>query len=597
MHRKYRRDSKPNQNSCLAPAATSIGAAVFLALYGLPRCATAQQATTTATELEEVTVTATRRSETLESVPYAISVVGAQALETGDIIDIASLAEQVPGLSTFNYGARLVASTVPIIRGINASGTPRGFRSFEQAPVGTYVGNSPIDGYFQLYDIQRVEVLRGPQGTLYGAGALGGALRFIPNSPELNQFSASVEASGGKVTHSSEPAYTYSGLVNVPIGDTLAFRASGKYASEPGWISAYGLFTRNEDNQFGVPVLANPSDPVNSSPIYHSVSDWNWEKTATARASLLWKPNEAFSLEAADLYSNLWGTGGPQVNFQFPGGVSPIDPTHTLPAGGHYQEFTQVDQPYHRTTNLASLDLSYDAGFATLSATSSYITGNAITQEDQTYNLLGVGGGFYVQYYSGVPQNPRFVYTQSFADNTFVFSQEVRLVSKTGPDKMFDYVVGVFYEDSHREGIWNVVNPGSPERSVSQGCTSAVFAGSSFPNCLLVSGPKDLIFIQDDQQTFVDKSVFGELTWHFLQHGAITGGVRHFSQQFTDAQLYLDYTFPTYIPPTPHQSPASKTVGKVDVSYEYTTGQYVYALWSQGFRRGGANSVPYSGFF
>ena len=85
-----------------------------------------------------------------------------------------SLSTQVPGLSMYDYGARFAGAVTPIIRGINATGSPaRGFRSFEQAPVGTYIGNSPIDGYFQLDDLKRVEVLRGPQGTLYGAGALG----------------------------------------------------------------------------------------------------------------------------------------------------------------------------------------------------------------------------------------------------------------------------------------------------------------------------------------------------------------------------------------------------------------------------------------
>jgi iron complex outermembrane recepter protein len=82
-----------------------------------------------------------------------------------------------------------------------------------------------------------------------------------------------------------------------------------------------------------------------------------------------------------------------------------------------------------------------------------------------------------------------------------------------------------------------------------------------------------------------------------MAHGQITFGVRHFSQEFTDAQSYHDYTFPTDIPATPHSSPASKTVGKVDPSYEYAKDQFVYALWSQGFRRGGANSVPLSGPF
>lgn len=113
----------------------------------------------------------------------------------------------------------------------------------------------------------------------------------------------------------------------------------------------------------------------------------------------------------------------------------------------------------------------------------------------------------------------------------------------------------------------------------------------------MTSGPSDVVFTQADTQRFEDKSVYGDLTYHFAGHAQLTGGVRHFEQQFTDAQLYEDYTFPTLIPATPHQAPASTTIGKVNLSYEYAHDQYVYALWSQGFRRGGANSVPPTGPF
>ena len=148
----------------------------------------------------------------------------------GGVTDIASLATEVPGLSMYDYGARLAGATVPIIRGINATGEPtRGFRTFEQAPVGTYIGNSPIDGYFQLDDVKQVEVLRGPQGTLYGAGALGGALRIIPNSPELNELLG--RGRGQRRQGRSlglAPPYTLKGMVNLPLGDVLAFRAVGE---------------------------------------------------------------------------------------------------------------------------------------------------------------------------------------------------------------------------------------------------------------------------------------------------------------------------------------------------------------------------------
>ena len=259
-----------------------------------------------------------------------------------------------------------------------------------------------------------------------------------------------------------------------------------------------------------------------------------------------------------------------------------------LPAGGRYREFSQIDQPWSRYTNLTSVDLTYDAGFATVSSTSSYYTTTGSTLQDNTYSLAGLADGGYLPYYAGVPTNPRFVYDQLFTDRAHTFTEEVRLVSKTGPDNLFDYVLGAFYEDQTREGAWTIAIPGTPEYQVAQGC---------LPNCVFDIGtaPGDVTFRQVDTQHFKDKSVFGELTWHFIKGGQITVGARHFSQEFTDAQSYDDYPFPTHLPATPHESPASKTVGKVNPSYEYAQDQYVYALWSQGFRRGGANSVPLAG--
>src|SRR6202453_3599989 len=242
---------------------TPIGAAICLALYGMPPAAVAQQADSSAEQLNEITVTATRRQATLESVPYSISVVSGEQLEQEGITDIASLASQVPGLSLYDYGARFVGATVPIIRGINADSEPRGFRTFEQAPVGTYIGNSPVDGYFDLEDLKQVEVLRGPQGTLYGAGALGGALRLIPNAPDPSAFAGSFEAGADRLAHSSGTGYTLKAMLNLPLADTIAVRASAKYDYQPGFIDAYGLLQRSNNGLSGIPVLADPGDIVN----------------------------------------------------------------------------------------------------------------------------------------------------------------------------------------------------------------------------------------------------------------------------------------------------------------------------------------------
>jgi iron complex outermembrane recepter protein len=578
------------------PASTSISAAVLVGLYGLPPSAAAQeQPAATPGSLQEVIVTATRREQTAEEVPYSLSVISPEQIARANITDIASLALVVPGLSIYDFGARFAGATTPIIRGLNATSEPRGFRTFEQDPVGTYIGNSPVSGggYFQLDDLERVEILRGPQGTLYGAGALGGALRFIPNAPKLGVFSGELGVGGSETAHSDGTGYILNALLNVPVADTFAMRLSAKYDYEPGFIDAYGLIRQAGPIPTGLPVLANPADPVNSEAVFYGQNDWNFQKTFTGRASALWKPSDRFTTYVAYEYGDVRGAGGPQVNPVFPGGPYALDPRVTFPAGGLYQEFTTEDQPFSRITTLLSVDLSYDAGFATVSSTSSYFTTKGSTINDDTYTFGAVP---FIAYYAGFPTNPRYLDVQDFTDHAHTFSQEVRIVSAAAPDKPIDYAFGLYYEKQARYGEWNVSDPGSHERSVSQGCTAAYFSGATFPDCLTLVGAGDTVFNQADGQHFEDKSVFGELTWHFTAHGQITFGGRHFHEDFTDAQSYTDYAFPTFIPALPHSSTTSKNTWKVNPSYEYANHQYVYATWSQGFRRGGANSVPLTGF-
>jgi outer membrane receptor protein involved in Fe transport len=605
---KMKRSTRRRVAQVRLPVGTSVSAAVLVALYGMPQLAVAQQQpaapqqspSSSSAELGEITVTATRREVTLESVPYSLSVVSGEDLARNGVTDIASLANEVPGLAYYDFGARQSGAEVPIIRGLNASDNSvqgRSFRTFEQSPVGTYIGNSPFDGYLQLDDIQRVEVLRGPQGTLYGAGSLGGALRIIPNAPQLGAFSGGIEASGGYLQGAGKAAYTTSAVLNVPMGDTLAFRAAAKFGYQPGYDDVYGLLKRTGSPLTGIPVLADPGDPVNSPGVFYGKHDWNDQNSFTGRVSLLWKPTDDFNANLAFIYANTNGDGGPWANPSYPGGAYPIDPRISFPAGNDHQTYSAVDQQFWRRTTLSSIDLSYDAGFATLSSTSTYSTTSGSTISDGTYIIGNIALGDTQNYYGGVPLNPRFIQPGVFNDNAHTFDQEIRLVSKTGPDTPVDYVVGLFYEDQTRVGGWFNPNPGSPERAVAQGCSAPYYYGASFPNCLLSTGPGDENFVQVDTQNFTDKSEFGELTYHFTSQGQITAGFRHFEQQFTDAQSYLVYTYGILIPATPHSAPASKNTWKVNPSYEYAPGQYVYAIWSQGFRRGGANSVPPVGLY
>lgn len=594
------REANQAINGARLPSIVTVSAAVVFALYGVPAVGAQQQPQATATSnpsnsLKEIVVTATRRRQTLESVPYSLSVITPTQLRSANITDMASLTQAVPGLSMYNFGARFAGGSTPVIRGLSADSEPRGFRTFEQGPVGIYIGNSPLldGGYFQLDDLKRVEILRGPQGTLYGAGALAGAIRFIPNPPELGVLSGELSAGGTKTAHSSGTGYILSGVFNVPLGSTLAVRFSGKYNYEPGFINAFGLIRQAGPIPTGAPILANPSDPVNSSALFYGVTDWNFQKTFTGRVSALWKPTENFRADLAYEYGDVRGAGGPQANPVWPGGAYPIDPRITFPHGGPYQEFTTQEQPFSRTTSLTSLDLSYDAGFATISSTSSYFKTDGQTINDDTYSF---GAASFIAYYAGIPTNPRYLDVQDFTDQAHSFSQEVRLVSKAGPNTPVDYTLGVYYENTTRDGQWNVSDPGSYQRTVAQGCTAPYFYGDTFPNCLVQVGPNDTTFNQSDAQTFSDESIYAEVTWHFTARGQITFGGRHYQESFTDTQGYTDYAFQTIIGAVPHKTSPSKNTWKIDPSYEYAKHQYVYVLWSQGFRRGGANSVPLTGF-
>jgi iron complex outermembrane receptor protein len=601
--------SKPSGRDArtVLPARTAVSAAVCLALYGVPHWAAAQQqapaqAAGSTTELSEITVTATRREATIESVPYSLSVVSGEDLARAGVTDFASLASQVPGLAFYDFGGRQVGGEVPIIRGLNASDVQvqnRSFRTFEQSPVGTYIGNSPFEGAgsLELDDIQRVEVLRGPQGTLYGAGALGGALRIIPNAPQLGVFGGNINASGGSVAGAAKMAYTTSATVNVPVGDTLALRVSAKYAYEPGWIDAYGLLKRTGSPLYGDPVLADPSDVMNSPAIFYSKPNWNDQNNFTGRASLRWKPSDAFSADLAVVYATLNGDGGPYADPTFPGGPYVADPRITFPAGSERTTFSATDQQYWRRTSLSSIDLSYDAGFATLSSTSTYSATNGWTMSDGTYLFAALNAFHVNNYYEGVPLNPRYIEPGLFTDYEHSFSQELRLVSKTTPDGLIDYVVGLYYSDQRRAGEWFVPSPGSYERTVADHCTGNYYYGALPPNCLVQVGPHDENFTQTDAQHFQDRSEFGELTVHITPQAQITLGGRHFYQSFTDTGSYLVYTYDTLVPPHSQSAPAEKNTWKVNPSYEWSTNQYVYAIWSQGFRRGGANAVPHAGIY
>ena len=201
--------------------------------------------------LGEIIVTAQKRNQALADIPMSVSVLPGEALERQQVDNFQDLVALVPGLSV-NTNTRGVSRIS--LRGINTGGVA--------STVGIYVNDVPfgsssglangaiLSGDFDTFDMARIEVLRGPQGTLYGASSLGGVIKYVANEPTTDGFEARLQASAEDV-EDGDMGSAVTGVVNIPVGDTVAFRASGFYRSDEGFIDSIG------NNP--VPSITNPA--------------------------------------------------------------------------------------------------------------------------------------------------------------------------------------------------------------------------------------------------------------------------------------------------------------------------------------------------
>jgi len=527
----------------------------------------------------EIVVTANRREQDITAIPYNISAIGGDQLAATGVQSVADLAQQVPGLAINSAGGRYLSVQTPIIRGLNASSSARNF-AYGQAPVTTYLGNVAVNGYFPIDDVARVEVLRGPQGTLYGGGSLGGALRLIPNDPKLGAFEGHVGVRAALVSHSTDWDRSVNGLLNVPLGDTAALRVGGKIEHSAGFIDQFGIMEL-QGGAISTPVLANPADVAGSSGVFYDKRDINYSKNRSVRVSLLWEPGADFRIVAAYNFSRDTGEGGPVDNPNYAGSPNPADPRISYPATGEYEVVGNAREPYHRSSHLGSLDMSYDAGFATLSTTTSYFDTAGDFINDATFGFLSLPSS-YVAYYVGNPINPRFIELGRRTDSTKSFVQEIRLVSSG--DNALDYVVGLYYENSRLRRNLYYYGPGAMEQSAASGGVP-VFTGSG-----------DLSSTYLTASRFREAAAYGELTWHISPTFQITGGGRVFTQSFSSD---LDFALLGFgvTEQSDAKTKVTDAIFKVNASYEFAERNRVYATFSQGFRRGGTNSFATSGAF
>jgi outer membrane receptor protein involved in Fe transport len=554
-------------------AVSSLTTAILALLYGPPAGADDMA-------LQEITVTATRRALSAQDVPISITAVSGAALERAGIEDIAGLARSMAGVDYTDKGpyGGTTGSTL-IIRGLNSEETSDlAFPTPIVPPVATYVDETPLFANLRLTDIDHVEVLRGPQGTLYGSGSLGGTIRFIQNAPDPSAFDAKGEV-GASDTHHTHAANTdVSGMLNLPVTDTLAVRLNASYTTQAGFVNQPNLFRLDAA---GVPLPQNPGDLL-SAPQFYSKDGINGYGYRTAHIAALWKPSEDFKAKLSYYYQLATGDGYPFSSAQY--GFNSLLSADYLPE-------TTRDK-----IDLAALTLDYDMGFATLTSASSWAQHQNHTLDDGT--AVYENFSFYVPYYGN---NPRAVFARNGGLQDRVWAQELRLASKEGG--FFDWVGGLFFKDEKSYIEDHEFYPGY--NAYFNAC--APVYGVASPQCGLgeygiinnvpsidgVSLVKDQAYIGDFETRFKDLAAFGELTAHLTSDWSVTAGSRVFKQTVSQAQQTgLLFVGPGYIAAEALSAEWRRALWKLNSAYHFDKNNLVYATWSQGFRRGAVNALP-----
>ncbi len=545
---------------------SAIALAVSSVLAGGSGAAQAQDVPA-ATALGEVIVTATRREESIQDIPFNISATSGEALEKAHIIDAVEALRTMAGVSVQDRGYRNSGVTSSIvIRGINVDSGTQGDVPLAAPPtVATYIDNTALYGNFILKDVERVEVLRGPQGTLYGSGSLAGNVRYIMKKPDLSGFSGEAGVAFGQTDGSDGYNLNPDILLNVPLSDTFAFRMNAGMIDNDGIVDYPNVYVLDAN---GDPVVNG--DVVTATPVYRSVKDADTVDIKYGRVSLLFAPSDTFSA---------------QLSYQRQeddiGGRRQVTRGANLVNGGNYREYEfggiQLE-PTSREVELAALEMEMDLGFATLTSSTSYYdhTGTGISDNSGVYARNG-----WFAFYGSSPRP--IAQAERFYDDSAI-TQELRLVSNG--ENHVDWTVGLYYTDEDYD----------------LGQNSYLVGYVPYMNAINLYGLAPFATNQDflfrRNQKYEEKAVFGEATINFSDDLHLTLGGRYFDNS-VDVDAIVDV--PIYSSPSNPPGTASEKISdddilvKANLAWDVSDSSMLYATFSQGYRHAGANAVPTSG--
>jgi outer membrane receptor protein involved in Fe transport len=509
--------------------------------------------------MEEVVITATRRANDLQDIPLNISAVTADQMAELQLNNVLDLSKWVPGLTVLDQGVR--AGNPIIVRGLNTNSfdEPRG----PGGTVGTYIGDIPVYIDLNLNEIERVEALIGPQGTLYGAGTLGGAIRYIPKAVDLEEFGAELRGGLSQNAEGDSPGWETGVVLNLPLMDgQLGVRASYNVEEVPGFIDY--VYTLRE------PGVSNPQpdfgNPAEVAANLRSVDDANNSRIDSGKIALRYTPSELFDATLTYFYQEQ-ESGGRSLVHYYPD-VASADNFQT----GKYDNGYRYEEPLTRKDQLISLEVTSDVGFADVVLAAGLSESDQLGQRDATDLLLNFEFG-----YEDFPSFSAFTRDDVSRENTTV---ELRMVSThEGP---LNWIVGYFYNEATLDQDIREFVPGLPE-----------FSG--------VNRPDELELIQTREGKTTENAFFGELGYQVTDNWQVTVGARYYDyDDELEVLTALPYLFtsigiigPDDIPlrgPT-NTSSDSGSLYKFNTSYTFSDELMMYFTLSEGYRRGGINPV------
>jgi iron complex outermembrane receptor protein len=534
----------------------SIKLAIFAGLLSLicaARFAAAAEATVGAAEttdtsgLEEVTVTAERYKSTIQDTPISISAMTGEQLTAAGLTRIQDIAHEIPGLSTRSAGPGLTEYEARGLASNGGAAPTVGFYLDEiplSPPAVSQSGKVVIDP--DLYDIERVEVLRGPQGTLYGSGSMGGTIKVITNQPKLGLFEGSVQ---GTVSDTDGGGGNYSGnlMLNVPLGEVFSARIVLSDLYRSGWINNITV------SPFPVDLATKTQGNVLAGPVTNVFKDANDERLSSGRLSLLYKPSDDLSVIATAFTQSLRMGGYDLID----GSPNSSAPSRVYDA--HYEAFP-LRELVRDGISIFGLTVNANVGFADFTSASSYFGRTGVQTQDASESI----------YWSNQGGTPFVSVPYSERDPSRQLSQEFRLTSHDIGG--LHWVAGAFYSNLH--SVWNEIGQ-SPAN-----VTPAV--------------PDGAYFISWNQYGVRQTALFADGSFKFTDQWKLSAGVRWYEYKSHQDEYSWGYDGPNATPPAEAKITQAQDKGfnpRVNLSYTPTPELTAYATVSKGFRPGGANQI------